>query len=356
MSARPPLTLALALTTALALTSAMPAHGSTSAHDRPSRSTPSHERATGAIVFTQAPATDGPPLTSFISPAGGRVTQPRLPGGGSLYPRLSPDGRHLVAGILTDTGLKAAVMHPDGTHFHWVRVAGLVGPELDVSPCSWLTEQVLLCSVRTLTGGIDGIYRIDLTGQHQPVRLTANPYPRRENFGGGDVIGDISPDGRRMVFTRARPVPPPGAPAADQSGALFVSRTDGSHLRRITQWGLPNSHDNGVESWGDHGRRIVFGTEDGQIATIGPDGSHLHVIRLRIPDDSYAFAPSWAPHGPRIAFGLYPAPDFQPDLYIADLRSGRVRQLTDNPDTDDTPDWGVANTRVTTNRQGASRP
>ncbi len=125
---------------------------------------------------------------------------------------------------------------------------------------------------------------------------------------------------------------------------MFVARVDGSHLRRITPWGLPNSHDNGVESWGDGGRAIAFGTEDGHIATIAPDGSRLHVRHLRVRAGSYAFAPSWAPQGPRVAFGLSPAPDYQPDLYVADLRTGKVRQLTDSPETDDTPDWGVVRT------------
>ncbi len=77
---------------------------------------------------------------------------PGFPRDGSLYPRLSPDGRRLVAGIFTDAGLEAAVVHPDGSHLRWVPVPGLAGPELEVSPCSWLSTHVLLCSVRTLTG------------------------------------------------------------------------------------------------------------------------------------------------------------------------------------------------------------
>ena len=145
--------------------------------------------------------------------------------------------------------------------------------------------------MRSPAGEVDGIYRVDSLDQQEPVRLTVTPFPPGNDFGGGDIPGDVSPDGQRFVFVRSIPFPPPDNPHASQSGALFVGNVDGTGVHRITRWGLPNSHDTGFESWGSHGRGIVFGTEAGGIATIEPTGRALRHVDLDIPPNSYAYGP-----------------------------------------------------------------
>ena len=226
----------------------------------------------------------------------------------------------------------------DGSRFRRLRVAGLP-TNADVGPCIWAGNRALLCEVRSQAGSVDGIYQVDPSDLQAPVRLTATPYPPGVDFGGGDIPGDVSPDGTRFVFLRSIPVAPPTNPEATQSGALFVANIDGSKPHRITAWGVPNSHDSGFESWGSRSRGIVFGTEAGDLATIDADGSRLHYLHAKFPPNSYAYAPSWSPTGEAIVFGMYAAPTFQSDIYIVDLRSGCLRQLTNTPTFDDTPDW-----------------
>jgi hypothetical protein len=177
-----------------------------------------------------------------------------LPVDGAAVSRLSPNGRRVVTATFTKLGLRPATVHPDGRHFKLLTVPG-VPSTADVSPCIWASTTQLLCSVRTSAGSIDGVYSVSSNDRRKARRLTFNPYLPSGDFGGGDVVGDVSPDGRRFVLMRGRPATPPGQPDASQSGALFVADLRGGGVRRITPFGLPNSHDNGVESWSPRGGR-----------------------------------------------------------------------------------------------------
>lgn len=290
------------------------------------------------LTYSIEPDNDAPTI-QLARPDGSRSFRVDWPVQGAVISRISSSGTHLVAATFAAVGaIRPGVSRLDGSHFRRLVVSG-VPSDADVSPCIWATRQALLCEVRSPSGRIDGIYRVDVRDRHKPVRLTVTPYPPSDDFGGGDIPGDLSPDGRHFVFVRSIPLPPPENPDASQSGALYVGNVDGSGVRRITRWGLPNSHDTGFESWGSHRRGIVFGTESGAIATLRPDGSRIHKLDLDIPPDSYAYAPTWAPAGARIAFGLYPAPDYQSDIYLASMRTGHLRQLTNTPEVDDAPDW-----------------
>lgn len=298
-------------------------------------------RPTAAIVYSTEPD-DAAPTISIVRPDGSHDAEIPMPVDGAIVPRISPDGRHVVALTFT-TDVRPGISRVDGSHFRRLTVPGIPA-SADISPCIWATTRLLLCEVRSQAGLVDGIYRVDARDRRRAVRLTVTPYPPGDDFGGGDIPGDVSPDGKQFVFMRSIPFPPRDNPDASQSGALFVADVGGGSVRRITRYGLPNSHDTGLESWGSGGRGIIFGTESGDLATIRPDGRHLRRLHLDIPAESYAFGPTWAPHGRRIAFGLYPAPDYQPDIYIGDLRSGHLRQLTDTPALDDAPDWGYVRT------------
>jgi Tol biopolymer transport system component len=305
------------------------------------KSTPSHHPRTQVITYTIEPEETAPSVALMRPDGSGQVGIP-LPVPGAFGSRISPDGTLVVAATFADVGpVRPSVSRLDGSDFHRLVVASLPS-DADVGPCTWATNRWLLCEVRSDQGVVDGIYRVDSRDRCAPQRLTVTPYPPGDDFGGGDIPGDVSPDGRRFVFVRSIPFPPPDNPDASQSGALFIGNLNGARAHRITRWGLPNSHDTGFESWGSHGRPIVFGTETGEIATIRPTGRNLRRPDLDIPANSYAYGPTWAPFGVQVAFGLFPAPDYQSDIYVANLHTGHLRQLTDTPNVDDAPDWGFA--------------
>lgn len=54
----------------------------------------------------------------------------------------------------------------------------------------------------TSNHSLDGVYSMTTDGS-KVRRLTVNPFPPALPFGGGDSVGDVSPDGRRYVFMRA---------------------------------------------------------------------------------------------------------------------------------------------------------
>lgn len=258
-------------------------------------------------------------------------------------PRWSPDGRRLLLFTFTDVGLRPSTVRPDGSDFSALAVP-YFSPDVDVSPCIWAPQGRILCEARSYGNNPDpalnGIYSIRLSDGRVVRRLTVNPYPPSGNFGGGDLPGSVSPNGTKFVFKRAKPGPEP-TPDLGQSGALFVENLDGSGLRQITDYGLANSHDEGVAQWSPDGRTILFGGEDGGLYLIQPNGHSLRKINLKVPDDRYfAFAPSWSPDGSRIIFALGLPSAQRVDIYSAKANGKDLRQVTNSPEFDDFPDWG----------------
>ncbi|HXO86975.1 MAG TPA: Ig-like domain-containing protein [Gemmatimonadales bacterium] len=171
--------------------------------------------------------------------------------------------------------------------------------------------------------------RPDGTGRR---RLTS------DNFGYGSP--DVSPDGRRIVFSTlfsvfiiaadaigitdgftslffgfdARPGLPTWSPDGSQiafradvqtalgpASRIFVVNADGSGLRQLTPDDPdPNQFvylDDGP-TWSPDGTRLVF-TRDGVLHVINADGTGL----ASLGNDDVASEPDWAPDGTRLAYG-----------------------------------------------------
>jgi Tol biopolymer transport system component len=120
------------------------------------------------------------------------------------------------------------------------------------------------------TKGLSAVYVMDVTSP----KLRRVTTPRN---GMSDYKPRFSPDGTRLVFTRAR------GSAEHAPAALFTVRLDGTGLRRLTSFSL-------------------------------------HV------DDS-----DWAPEGKRIVFEAYPNPAAYGDIYVVDANGGRPVNLSRNP-------------------------
>ena len=296
--------------------------------------------ANGRIAFDGPDPVTGASATWIVNADGANLTELPL-GVGNAVPRWSPDGSRLLIGTFDDHG-RPAIVNPDGTGLTILTVPGLPA-FMDVGPCVWIPPDGsrILCSSRnfaTSDHSLDGIYSMTSSGA-DIVRLTVNPYPPSDPFGGGDLVGDVSPDGQQFVFMRARPDPghPPGR---EQSGALFVENIDGSGLHQITNYGLPNSHDDGYESWSPDGSKILFGSNNGGLFTIHPDGADLAAVPIRAAGgQTGARAPGWSPDGTRIVCRLFLSSAGRADIYTLRADGSDLTRLTTDNFVDD-PDWG----------------
>ena len=124
------------------------------------------------------------------------------------------------------------------------------------------------------------------------------------------------------------------------SDALFVMRSDGSGVRRLTGDLPAVSH----PAWSTDGQRIAFNAGSptlSDIYLINLDGSGL----TKITSDAGAnFYPTWSPDGSRLAFSSNRDGDW--DIYVMNADGSRVRQLVDSPGLDDKPQWSPDGSRI----------
>jgi len=134
----------------------------------------------------------------------------------------------------------------------------------------------------------------------------------------------------------------PGQPARirfmriDTDHELFVMRTDGTGIRRVT---TNTVHDADARVSPD-GSRIVFwrepaGESDGEIYTMWADGTHVR--RLTDNDDEDQM-PNWSPDGDRIVFRS-DRTAFQIDLFKMNTDGTGVSRLTSTNNRERWPTW-----------------
>jgi TolB protein len=120
----------------------------------------------------------------------------------------------------------------------------------------------------------------------------------------------------------------------DGAGALFVVRTDGSRLRRITPWGSSFLD----RAWSPDGRWIAFQRPYGELYLVRPDGSDLHPVPVELPTGAGARQPEWSPDGEWIVFAL--ERDGSSDIFAVRPDGTDLTEVTGSPGADDTsPDW-----------------
>jgi Tol biopolymer transport system component len=244
----------------------------------------------GRIAFQQEdPASSGDTFVFTVNPDGSHAK--RLVPSHTCCERFSPDGSKIVIAALTADGrITTATVNPDGSEY---RIRPIPDPSLNLECDAWSPNgRHFACK------GWDelhpkrraGIF-IARTTSHSgpPVRLTTNPY------GGHDLPGDYSPDGKRFAFWRENP---------NRQGrtALFIVHVSGGPAKQITGWQGATSN---TASWSPDGRWILTESDQGTIYVLHPDGTHRHPITLDVPSRAAAFDPGWSPDGKKIVLSLF---------------------------------------------------
>jgi Tol biopolymer transport system component len=152
-----------------------------------------------------------------------------------------------------------------------------------------------------------------------------------------------SPDGR-LIAVNGNTVDQP-----EKRGIFLVNARSGRVDRSIFPKGLEPSF--GV-AWSPDGKWLAFDStaeggrpEGAGIYLVRPDGKDLRLLASQSCPSApcQALSPAWSPNGKELAFtrgGNEPGPSgLYGDLFVIELDTGEIRQLTRGPDPDCCPSW-----------------
>jgi TolB protein len=142
---------------------------------------------------------------------------------------------------------------------------------------------------------------------------------------GAEFDGELSPDGKWVVYRDS-------TRGINENDEIFVARVDGSGRRNLTNdpandWG---------PTWSPDGSTIAFNSDRDAVLAgylINADGSNLRPIGVL----GWFEYPSFSPDGTKLAFMSHHGADY--DIFVADVATGVLRQLTDVPGGDGWPSW-----------------
>jgi hypothetical protein len=153
----------------------------------------------------------------------------------------------------------------------------------------------------------------------------------------------LSPDGSRVIFFSEKDRLSLDLFLADTATGLITRKlaTTAATVRLESLQAVRSAG-----SWSPEGDRFVFaGITRGQPALVlldvDPPGRQREIT---LPQFGQILGPSWSPDGRSIAFAALDGG--LTDLYVYDLASGALRQLTDDPYADLQPEWSPDGLRI----------
>jgi len=171
---------------------------------------------------------------------------------------------------------------------------------------------------RIVFDDFEDLFAMDLDGSNL-ITVAGDP-------AGSEFDGAWSPDGEWVAYRDS-------TRGINDDDEIFVARADGSERRNLTR---DPANDWGPD-WSPDGRTIVFNSDrdGGRLRgyRVDPDAGNLRPLGL----DVWVEYPSFSPDGTRIAFMGHEGSDYE--IFVADLVSGAVQQLTDSPGQDGWPAW-----------------
>ena len=174
-------------------------------------------------------------------------------------------------------------------------------------------------SGRIVTDDFEDLFALNVDGSGF-VRVADNP-------AGPEFDGSWSPDGKWIAYRDS-------TRGINENDEIFIASADGRQRRNLTS----NPANDWGPDWSPNGTTIAFNSDrDHQAGLRGylvePDGSNLR----RIKSDAWIEYPSWSPDGTKLAFMGATGSNYE--VFVIDLPTGAVTQITDSPGQDGWPAW-----------------
>ena len=136
-----------------------------------------------------------------------------------------------------------------------------------------------------------------------------------------------SPDGSQVMFSSSMQGNP----------ALYVSDTSGNRPKRLT---FSSTGADTSPAWNPKtGQTVAFVSDRGgvpQLYLMNADGTNTQ--KFDLPDMGYVIDPAWSPNGQLLAFS-WRRPSGNYDLYIMDVSSRRIVEITRDSGRNERPSW-----------------
>jgi TolB protein len=230
-----------------------------------------------------------------VNPDGGALRQltHTKPSRGADFPSWSPNGKKILFSRFrndlpnTDKS-RVWIMNADGTNKR--KLAGDVNGFRDYTPKFTPDAAQIVFTRCQPDDGVCAIWKMRADGTH---KRALTPYVHGPTDEAIDFGLSVSPDGKRIVFTRFA--------SGGFAARLFVMCIDGSNPHAVT----PPRLEAGAPDWAPSGHRIVFNSNQPRngagLFTMKPDGSEIHRLTPdRFPHNDALS--TYSPQGNHIAF------------------------------------------------------